>query len=136
MSNITEREIRMKIWSVCVLGILLCPAISACTPEHQPPAATTREQSVLSQADREKVLDVVKELQSVNGLSDKLFELLGKEVKVLATGERTSVDLGALLEKAKNELLTAGAGIKCKVPAGGTSSRDQAESAGSKRGNG
>lgn len=113
----------MKIWSICVLSLFSCLAFFGCSSEQQSVTAPVQEQLVISQADREKIRLLVKELQLVAGLSDKTFEILGQEAKALVTGEKKTVDLTALVDKTKNELLAAGSGMAAKslpegLPAG------------------
>lgn len=107
----------MKIRSSFVLTILFCLAVFGCSGE-KPRTEPVQEPLAISQEDRERVRSVVMELQSLAGLSDKTFEILGQEAKSLLTGEKT-LDLAALADKSKNELLAAGASMTTRsLPAG------------------
>ena len=113
----------MKIWSIRVLSLFSCLAFFGCSPGQQSVTPPAQEQAVISQADREKIRLLVKELQMVAGLSDKTFAILGQEAKALVTGEKKTVDLAAIVDKTKNELLAAGKGMAAKplpdgLPAG------------------
>jgi len=123
MNNPTNRESKMKIWSICVLSLFSCLALFGCSPEQKSVTPPVKEQAAISLADREKIRLLVKELQMVAGLSDKMFAILGQEAKSLVTGEKKSVDLAALVDKTKNELLAAGKEMAAKslpsgIPAG------------------
>lgn len=107
----------MKI-SICVLTIFFCLAVLGCSGE-KPRTEPVQEPLAISQEDRERVRSVVKELQSLAGLSDKTFEILGQEAKSLLTGEKKALDLAALADRTKNELLAAGASMTTRsLPAG------------------
>ena len=112
----------MKIWNIRVLSLFSCLAVFGCSPEQQAVAPPV-QQAVISPAEREKIRLLVKELQTVAGLSDKTFAILGQEAKALVTGEKKSVDQATLVDKTKNELLVAGTGMAAKslpegLPAG------------------
>lgn len=103
----------MKIWNLRVLLLFSCLAVFGCSPEQQS-VASPAQQAVISPAEREKIRLLVKELQGVAGLSDKTFAILGQEAKALMTGEKKSVDVVALVDKTKNELLAAGSDMAAK----------------------
>lgn len=98
-----------------MLSLFSCLVIVGCSSEQQSVTALAQEQVAISQSDREKIRLAVKELQLVAGLSDKTFEILGQEAKSLISGEKKSVDLASLVDKAKNELLAAGAEMTLKT---------------------
>lgn len=106
-------ESKMKIRCIRVLSLFSCLAIFGCSSEQQSVAPSV-QQAVVSPAEREKIRLLVKELQAVAGLSDKTFAILGQEAKALVTGEKKSVDLVALVDKTKNELLAAGTDMATK----------------------
>ena len=106
-----QQKIIMQMRSTGVLTAFFILAVFGCTPEREVGAIPAQEQSVISLADREKVRLIVNEFLGIERLPHKTFELIGQEVKGLATGEKKSPDPVALVEKAKNELLAAGAAI-------------------------
>lgn len=111
----------MKI-SICVLTTFFCLAVLGCSGE-KPRNEPVQEPLAISHEDRESIRSVLKELQSLAGLSDKTFEILGQEAKSLLTGEKKDLDLAGLADKTKNELRAAVTTIASKplpegLPAG------------------
>jgi hypothetical protein len=114
-----QQNIITEIRRISGLTVFLCLAVFGCTPERETGVTSVQEQSVVSLADREKIRVIVDELQGIEGLSHKAFELVGQEIKGLATGEKKSLDLAALVDKAKIEVLATGSGMAAKsLPAG------------------
>ena len=109
-----EQTIIREMRSTGILTVFLFLAVFGCTPERDVGAIPAQEQSVVTPADREKVRRIVNELQGIEGLSRKTFDLIGQEIKALASGEKISLDPVALVEKAKKELLAAGAAMVAK----------------------
>lgn len=103
----------MKNWYIRVLSLFSCLAVFGCSPE-QPVVAPSVQQAVISPAEREKIRLLINELQTIAGLSDKTFAILGQEAKALVTGEKKTVDLVALVDKTKNEILAAGTDMAAK----------------------
>jgi len=95
-----------------ISGIMtLCGCSAEETPQQKLPAIR------LSPADREKLLLFQKEILNVESLTDKAVKLAGDELKNVIKGGGGSVNLSAIIDKAKAECLLAGELLaKKKIP--------------------
>ncbi len=95
--------IRTKLFFVAIMTM----SIFGCTSEKKETQKTTtappEQIRLLSQADKEKILAFKKELFDIDILSKKAMTLVGEEIKLVVKGEKDSVDVAALIDKAKSE---------------------------------
>jgi hypothetical protein len=96
-----------------VVGIM---AVCGCSVEKAPePPQKALAAVTLSPADKEKLLLFQKDLLSIETLTDKAIKLAGDELVNVIKGGEVSVNLPAILDKAKGECLLAGAMLAKKA---------------------
>ncbi|MEI8356482.1 MAG: hypothetical protein WCG31_10420 [Deltaproteobacteria bacterium] len=95
--------IRMKLFFIAIMTI----AIFGCASEKKETEVISTappEQVVsLSKGDKEKMLTFKKDLFDIDKLSKKALTLLGDEIKLVVKGEKSTVDLASLVDKARDE---------------------------------
>jgi hypothetical protein len=95
--------IRTKLFIMAMMTM----AIFGCSSEKKETQVTTtappEQIKLLSQADKEKIMAFKKELFDIENLSKKALSLVGDEIKLVVKGEKDSVDVATLVDKAKSE---------------------------------
>ena len=105
------KHVVMIALSIGIMTLCGCSTEKADQPPQKIPAIT------LSPADKEKLLKFQKEILNVENLTDKAVKLAGDELKNVMKGEGASLNLPAIIDKAKAECLLAAESLaKKKVP--------------------
>jgi len=93
--------------SILLIAALISSLFAGCSSDRNEkpvtPTAPPEEVRALSQGDREKIAAFEKELFSIENLSKKALAIVGNELKQVLKGEKDTVDVTALVEKAKGE---------------------------------
>jgi hypothetical protein len=93
-----------------IMALCSCSAEKTAEPPQKTIAAIT-----LSPADKEKLMAFQKDLLSVEGLADKAVKLAGTEIMNIIKGGGVSINLPAIIDKAKAECLLAGESLAKKA---------------------
>ncbi len=97
-------------------------AITGCNSKEQKEEtvssqAPPEQVKMLSQADRDNITAFRKDLLSIENVSKNALTLVGEEVKLVIKGEKGSIDMASLVDKAKAESGTLiGSLVKEAVP--------------------
>ncbi len=86
-----------------VISISIFGCSSEKTQDEVSAPAPPEQVKLLSQKDRERIMTFKKELLDIENVSKKALALVGDEIKLVAKGEKESVDVAALVDKAKIE---------------------------------
>ncbi len=93
--------------TLLLLAAVVSLSLLGCSSEkkqEQVSAPAPPEQiKLLSQADREKIIAFKKDLLDIENVSKKALALVGDEIKLVVKGEKESVDVASLVDKAKVE---------------------------------
>ena len=90
-------------------------ALCGCTPEKAPAPQQQISALTLSVADKEKLMAFQKEIMSIESLTDKAVKLAGEELMNVIKGGAVSINLPAIVDKAKAECLLAGESLAKKA---------------------
>ena len=104
----------MKLFALIGLisGIL---ALCSCTPEKAPAPQQQIPALTLSLADKEALRAFQKEVVNIESLTDKAVKIAGEELMNVIKGGEVSINLPAIVEKAKTECLLAGESLAKKA---------------------
>lgn len=92
-------------------------AVFGCTAEKVPEQAQKIPAFTLSLADKEKLMAFQKDILSIETVTEKAVKLAGDELKNVIKGGAVSMNIPAIVDKAKAECLLAGEAVaKKKVP--------------------
>jgi hypothetical protein len=95
--------VRTKVFFSAIITM----AIFGCSSEKKETqvmsTAPPEQVKALSQADKEKIMAFKKELFDIEKISKKALTLVGDEIKLVVKGEKDSVDVASLVDKAKSE---------------------------------
>ncbi len=103
--------------TLLLLAAVVSLSLLGCSSEKKQEQASTpappEQIKLLSRADREKIIAFKKDLLDIENVSKKALALVGDEIKLVVKGEKESVDVASLVDKAKveagkslNELIT------------------------------
>jgi hypothetical protein len=95
--------IRIRLFVMAIMSL----AFFSCTSEKNETRVMTtappEQIKLLSEADKEKIMTFKTELFDIESLSKKTLTLVGDQIMLVVKGEKDSVDVAALVDKAKSE---------------------------------
>lgn len=90
-----------------LLAVVISLSVFGCSSEKKQDQVTVpapaEQVKLLTQKDRESIMAFKKELLDIENMSKKALTLVGDEIKLVVKGEKESVDVAALVDKAKVE---------------------------------
>jgi hypothetical protein len=93
--------------SIILITALLSSLFAGCSSDrNETPVTSTappEQVKALSQADREKIAAFEKELFSIESLARKALAIVGTELKQVLNGDKDSVDVSGLVDRARGE---------------------------------
>jgi hypothetical protein len=104
----------MKHLAVIALAIGIM-ALCGCSAEKAPEQPQQIPAITLSPADREKLLAFQKEILNIENLTDRAVKLAVNELKNVISGGGVSINLPAVIDRAKAECLLAGESLAKKT---------------------
>jgi hypothetical protein len=106
----------LNMKQIVLIGLIsLIMALCGCTTEKAPAPPQQISAITLSVADKEKLMAFQKDILSIESLTDKAVKRAGEELVNVIKGGAVSINLPAIVDKAKTECLLAGESLAKKA---------------------